>query len=235
MDTQGLMLPVPDRKSSKSPDSSPSAAGKRLLEIYAGLVVRGEHLLQGLLCGQPPCQWHHYPEEDAIDEVSGYQWFYHSHSPEDRPETTEHGHFHLFARRKLWARRLQSRAEKTFAAMTGNPNQQVNTRHLLSIGIDAKGIPVSIFTVNSWVTGDLMLSAAKTEQLLIQMTLDTGYSDIDTVLESVIALCSDEIRQVLAERDATLSAKLAHAMLGDQNLEMLSEATIDLDKKLVGI
>lgn len=204
------------------------AAGQRLLETYAALVARGEHLLQGLLAGKPPQQWQHYPEDDAIDRVSGYQWFYHSHSPEDRPGTIEHGHFHLFARRPLWARRLRSGAEKSFAALTGNPQLKVSTRHLLGIGMSAKGVPISLFTVNSWVTGDLMLSAAATERLLARMRLDTGYARIDAVLESVVALCAGEIHELLAARDATLSRRFAQDVLEDRDLELLSEMAIAL-------
>ncbi len=215
-----------------SGDRARRAAGQRLLKTYAALAARGEHLLQGLLAGRPPTQWQHYPGDDAIDASSGYQWFYHSHSPEDRPGATEHGHFHLFARRPLWSRRLQSKAEKAFAAMTGEPRKAVPKRHLLTIGLDAKGLPISLFTVNSWVTGDLMLSAATTARLLDDMRLDTGYPRIDAVLECVIALCADEIREVLEARDAALSNWPAEGVLEDTRLELLSERAIALDDKL---
>ena len=207
-------------------------APRRLLRTYAALAARGEHLLQGVLDGQRPRQWHHYPEDDAIDEASGYQWFYHSHAPEDRPGAKEHGHFHLFARRQLWARRLQSKAEKAFSTLTGNPDQRVETRHLLAIGMDAKGVPINLFTVNSWVTGDLMLSAPGTERLLGALRLDTGHPDIDAVLESVVALCLPEIRQLLAARDSALSTRPARGVLAERGLEILSAVAIDLDRKL---
>ncbi len=223
------MAPTPGRRH-RGPvgGTDADAAGRRLLETYAALAARGEHLLQGLLAGKPPRQWQHYPENDAVDRISGYQWFYHSHSPEDRPGATEHGHFHLFARRPLWARRLRSGAEKAFAALTGDPQVPVTTRHLLGIGMSAKGVPTSLFTVNSWVTGDLMLSAAGTERLLGRIRLDTGYASIDAMLESVVALCASEIHEVLAARDAALSSRPAHGVLADQNLELLSELAIAL-------
>jgi hypothetical protein len=209
-----------------------ASAGQRLLDTYAALAGREEHLLAGLLQGDMPRQWQHYPEDDAIDRDSGYQWFYHSHSPEDRPDAAEHGHFHLFARRPLWSRRLHSRAERAFSALTGHPGKHVNTRHLLAIGMDAKGLPVSLFTANSWVTGDLMLSASGTERLLADMRLHTGHAAIDTVLECVVALCRDEIRSVLAARDASLSASVSRSVLEDSRLEVLSCQAIALDGKL---
>lgn len=229
------MAPLPGRKAPNLSGPDQRAAGRRLLEIYAVLARRGRHLLQDLIADESPRQWQHYPEDDAVDPAAGYQWFYHSHSPEDRPGAAEHGHFHLFARRRLWNGLLRSKAEKAFAALTGNPQQGVDTRHLLAVGMNAKGVPVSLFTVNSWVTGDLMLSALATERLLARMRLNTGYPEVDAVLEGVIGLCRDEIRQVLAERDAALSANPARGVLSDQGLEILSERPIDLDGKLAAL
>lgn len=208
--------------------------GLRLLEIYSKLTQRGEHLLGSLLGGQAPRQWSHYPEDDAIDQGSGFQWFYHSHSPEDRPGSAEHGHIHLFARRKLWSRRLQSARELTFAELAEGGDPRVNTRHLLTIGFDAKGIPKTLFTVNSWVTGDLMLSASNTAMLLDQMTLDTGNEDVDTVIECVVKLYKDEIRDLLLRRDSLLYQKRAPGVLGDERLEVLSAIAINIDQKLTG-
>ena len=98
------------------------AAGLRLLETYSELSQRGEHLLGYLLGGHAPCQWRHYREDDAIDHISGFQWFYHSHSPEGRSGSAEHGHIHLFERRKIWARRLQSAGELKFAQLAEGAN-----------------------------------------------------------------------------------------------------------------
>ncbi len=209
-------------------------AGLRLLETYAGLARRGEHLLGRLLGGELPRQWRHYPGDDAIDYDRGYQWFYHSHSPEDRPGAAEHGHIHLFARRKLWSRRLRSAKEMEFASLADDPNQQVSTRHLIGIGLDAKGIPTSLFTVNSWVTGDLMLSAGNTASLLEQMALNTGNEDVDAVIECVIQLYRDEIWDLMEKRDALLYQKRVPGILGDESLELLSELAIDVDAKIAG-
>lgn len=207
-------------------------AGLRLLQIYAGLAQRREHLLGQLLGDELPRQWRHYPEDDAIDQGSGFQWFYHSHSPEDRPGVSEHGHIHLFARRKLWSRRLRSAHEIEFACLADDPTRQVSTRHLITIGLDAKGIPISLFTVNSWVTGDFMLSASNTALLLEQMTLDTGNEDVDVVIECVVRLYQNEIRDLLVRRDALLYQKRAPGLLRDESFEMLSELAINVDEKL---
>lgn len=211
------------------------AAGVRLLEIYAALARRGEHLLSGLLDGEPATQWRHYPEDDAIDHGSGFQWFYHAHAAEDRVASAEHGHIHLFAHRKLWSRRLRSAREVAFAGLADDPPALVSTRHLLGIGFDAKGVPISLFTVNSWVTGDLMLSAPTTAALLDRMVLDTGHEEVDAVIESVVKLCRAEIRSVLEDRDRLLMAGRTPGILRDKSLEVLSGRCIDIDAMLANI
>jgi hypothetical protein len=220
---------------SPQPDAALAAAGLRLLETYAGLAERGEHLLGRLLAGHVPKQWAHYPEDDAIDLSSGYQWFYHSHSPEDRPGAAEHGHIHLFARQPLWGRRLRSRSERAFAVLCDNPSTTPTTRHLLTIGLDAKGLPISLFTVNSWVTGDLMLGADLTLELLASMTLDTGHPEVDAVIASVARLCTPELRALMQCRDDALRAHRVPDKLQDEALELLSEIRIDLDAKLAAL
>ncbi|WP_328804713.1 DUF6969 family protein [Noviherbaspirillum galbum] len=211
------------------------AAAFRLLETYANLAKKGEHLLGNLLDGTPPRQWAHYPEADAIDQSGGYQWFYHSHSPADREVTSEHGHIHLFARKPLWGRRLRLGSEGAFAMLCGNPQENPETRHLVGLGFDAKGIPISLFTVNSWVTGDLMLGADLTLELLQSINLNTGHADIDTVIESVVRLCAPELQELLRRRDEVLRRHQGPDKLFDQSLELLSEVHIDLDKKLATV
>lgn len=206
--------------------------GLRLLQIYAELAHGQEHLLDGVLAGQTPQQWEHYPPDDAIDRESGYQWFYHSHSPEDRPGCAEHGHIHLFAHRPLWSRRLQSRAERQFQALCDAPSPHAPTRHLLAIGLNAKGVPISLFTVNNGVTGDGMLCAQLTMALLGSIRLHTGHAQLDAVIESVVHLCAPEIQQVMAQRDANLASHHHANKLNDQPLELLSTLSIDLDTKL---
>lgn len=208
------------------------AAGLRLLQTYSELAQNKAHLLDELLAGQSPRQWEHYPPEDAIDPSNGYQWFYHSHSPEDRPDSAEHGHIHLFARRALWSRRLQSHAEAEFQRICGSSRLQTHTRHLLTIGLNAKGVPISLFTVNSWVTGDLMLSAKLTMALLASLRLNTGHAHVDAVMESAVHLCLPDIQDLMAARDAKLASFPGANKLNNEKLELLSELSIDLDDKL---
>ena len=59
-----------------------------VLSALAALGVGGwasVHLFGSLLNGCAPRQWDHYPQVDAIDSKGRFQWYYHSHSPADRP------------------------------------------------------------------------------------------------------------------------------------------------------
>jgi len=110
---------------------------------------------------------------------------------------------------------------------------EAHTRHLLAIGFDAKGLPISLFTVNSWVTGDLMLGADLTMELLENMQLDTGHPEVDAVIESTFRMCIPELRELMAARDKSLAAHVGPDKLGDSTLELLSEIAVDLDAKLM--
>ena len=208
------------------------SAALRLRKVYSELAARQEHLLTRLLQGNAPRQWEHYPKNDAIDAAHGYQWFYHSHAPEDRPDAMEHGHFHLFARRSLWDSQSSTAREKEFRRLTCARLSRSNTRHLLSIGLNANGLPISLFTVNSWVTGDAMLSAELTLELLHGMRLRTRNPHIDTVIESLIVLCSHQVHTVLACRDQMLARWSRPGILENQQLEIISQVAIDLDGEI---
>lgn len=212
-------------------------AAEQVLGIYRQLAVDGAHLLGGLMQGGAPLAWEHYPQDDARDEVRGYQWFYHSHSASDRPGATEHGHFHIFARKPAIGRCLDAKAEAAWRMSNGYGRGSAKTRHLLCLGIDAKGVPNTLFTVNSWVTGDAMASAEGTVRLLENLKLDTGHPSIDRLITAVVALHADAIADMMLDRDRVL---LARARKGpgapqDKGLEVLSEVGIDLDQTFANL
>lgn len=215
--------------------SGPEAAGRAasdLLAVYAGLAERRAHLLDDLLSGAPLLQWERLPADDAVDAAGCYQWFYHCHAPEDRPAGPEHGHIHLFARQAFWKNLPVTSDDRGFRKLYGNPNGGASTRHLIAIGIDPKGLPISIFTVNSWVTGDLMLGADATARALAEMELDTGHPDIDRMIVSLAHVCGEDIRLLLAQRDKTLKTRDPGDVLEDRTIEILSETVIDIDEHI---
>ena len=207
-------------------------AASELLDVYTRLAQQGEHLLGRLLAGTQPTAWERLPADDAIDASGRYRWFYHSHAPEDRPAGSEHGHIHLFAQRALWEPLPETASARAFNELCGKPSSDAGTRHLVAIGIDAKGLPISLFVVNAWVTGDLMLDAQATSQLLGNVALDTGYAEIDRMIEAITRLCAEDIDVLLRQRDETLARHPSATVLQDERLEILGEAALDLDEKI---
>lgn len=212
-------------------------AAKAIVDAYSRLARDASHLLAPILDGAPPRQWQHYPAEDAIDCTRRYQWYYHSHDPQDRAGSGEHGHFHLFARLEGVANELDEKTERAFLRKLGTRRRCASTRHLLAISMNAVGVPISLFTVNRWVTGDLPLSGAATLQLLRRMRLSTDHPLIDSILTAVIRLHDPEIEALIAERDRSLFARAARgpSALDDETLEVTSSVAIDVDRRLVEV
>lgn len=219
--------------------ASSAACAQRLVSCYVALAGARQHLLDPLLAGAAPLQWAHYPEDDVIDRDSGYQYFYHSHSPEDRPDAADHGHFHLFARTAAHPDKIDPAHEAAFLGHLGAaPASEAATASLLCIGLDAKGVPVSLFTVNRWVTGDHFLSAEATLALLGQFRVQSGGpATINDWLTALLGLYWDDIVELVRRRDRQLAALAAHRdapgdLLDDRAIELLSGLDLDIDAQL---
>lgn len=214
------------------------SAAETLIASYVELAVDKSHLLSEILDNKVPRQWAHYPDDDVIDRVSGYQFFYHSHSPEDRDATGEHGHFHVFARQDVHGGIIDAYTEQDFLKhLHGERPADANTIHLLCVALDAKGVPITLFTVNRWVTGDHMLSAASTLCLLSSFSVHTQHDlRISKWLTALLALFQPQIEQILIDRDKILRKLAAKrrksGLLEDETVELLSSVSINIDQQI---
>jgi hypothetical protein len=129
---------------------------------------------------------------------------------------------------------LDAAAESSFLGTLGASDSDAGTRHLLAIGMNPVGVPISLFTVNRWVTGDFLLSRSSTLVLLESMELNTGYPTIDAVLTTLSQLYRPEIRSLMSRRDAALRARAAKGpgTLDDTRVEVLSEVSLDIDQRI---
>jgi len=216
---------------------SVAAGATALVSCYRRLARQREHLLESVLNGEPPVQWAHYPHDDAINRDRRYQWFYHSHSPADRPDAAEHGHFHLFARIGGRSRCVDAGIEQEFQATMKSTTSEAATRSLLGISLNPQGVPVSLFTVNRWVTGDELLSGPGTLSLLDSLTLRTGHPEIDACITALTRLYRPEIRLLIKRRDEVLHARAATGpgTLDDRSLEVLSELALNADDRIAAV
>lgn len=210
-----------------------------LFACYERLQQEKQHLLSPILNGASPKQWAHYPDDDVIDKRSGYQYFYHSHSPDDRPGAAEHGHFHLFARLDGGIHVIDAAREKRFLRRLNSAAAvDSKTVSLLCISLDARGVPTSLFTVNRWVTGDHLLSADATLALLKGFHVKTpGFELVSEWMQALVGLFWPQIVELLRQRDRKLESVIAAGrsdadLLDDNRVELLSECDTDIDLQM---
>jgi hypothetical protein len=177
--------------------------------------------------------WRKYPSADAIDSRSGFQFFYHAHSADDRPGVSENGHFHTFARLDRCAHDIEDWEVPASAGNNWTSDKwDPDSVHLIAISVDARGLPVELFTVNRWVTGDRWCRGAGLSYLAARFDVQqAGPQIVARWLRACFTLYAAEINSLLFERDATVHRALAGRTCGgsiteDRSLEVLSSKTL---------
>lgn len=176
-------------------------------------------LLQSWIEGRPVVEFEHYPPDDVVDFRHGSQFYYHAHRDGDQ----EHGHLHLFWHATASGRRRYLRP--------GQPRWvRTAPTHLFAISLDARGLPVGLFTVNRWITDGHWFDAATTLSFVDRFALDAveGHSASCRWLTNFVPLYRPLIEAILLKRDARLArrATLEDALI-DHRLEVLSLQPID--------
>ena len=184
----------------------------------------GEHgsLLQSFVRGAPVLAHDHYPSGDVVDLRSGSQCFYHCH----RDGGIEHGHLHLF-----WHATASGR--RRYLARESRRWVRTDPSHLIAIGLDARGLPVSMFTVNQWVTGGHWFDAPRVHEMLASFRLHRvdGHEAAGLWLTHFVQLYLPVARQLLAQRDVRIDmlrrTRSRDAVLADRRIEVLSRTRLD--------
>ncbi len=186
-------------------------AAQELANIQIRYAESGRTLNEAALCGAREfIEWQHYPINDLVDELSGYEFYYHAHSADEMP-SGEHGHFHVIKRDK-----------KGF-------------HHLIGIALNQRGIPVRLFTTNQWVTGEDIAHARLVIDSLkdFEMHVKGRMAPISKWIGALIQLFAAEIESLIFERDQKITQ--LEMKLGNQNLALnskehhvLTQCNIDL-------
>ena len=190
-------------------------AAQELASIQMKYAKSGRTLNQAALCGTKEfIEWQHYPNNDLIDENTGYEFYYHAHSA-DEMSKGEHGHFHVIKR---------------------------NTdgfHHLLGIALDQKGLAVRLFTTNQWVTGEEMADSNLVMQSVVEFQMDiTGrMAPVSKWIGALMQLFQSEIKELIKERDQEITHLVAkfgnrEYVLNSREHHVLSECKIDLMGRL---
>ena len=140
---------------------------------------------------------------------------------------SEHGHLHLFWHATRSGRRCHLGPPEV-------PRQEDWKRsapsHLIAIGLDARGLPVSSFSVNHWVTDGHRFDADTTLGMIRRFELKgiTGHADSCDWLTAFVRLYEPVIARVLRSRDRRLAAQpCPTAALKDRRIEVVSMARLD--------
>jgi len=197
------------------------AIGSARASVAAFSAATAEHgsLIQNWIAGRKVLEFEHYPPDDLVDLRKGSQFYYHSHRDGDQ----EHGHLHLFWYATATGRRRYLKP--------GKPRwNQTEPTHLFAISLDARGLPVGLFTVNQWVTDGHWFDAATTLACVDRFALGNmaGYEHSCSWLTSFVRLYRPLISELLMLRDKRMARRsnLSKA-LQDQTLEVLSLTPID--------
>ena len=178
-------------------------------------------------------QLNHYPKGDRIDKKTGAQYFYHCHREDYEQE--EHGHFHCFLRYKHIPKRIKPMRLTDWDTYIDNP-----MTHLIAIAMNRYGYPIRLFTVNRWVTSEVVYEAKHTPHFLnrFKMTLtdDPYWQILDQWIEGFLKIFSPQIVWLLHQRDALMAQHNAENpnenAYTNHELEELSSIPINLTEQI---
>lgn len=193
--------------------------GQASVEAFANATQSSGSLLQSWVQGANVVEYEHYPPDDVIDLGSGTQFYYHAH----RTHGDEHGHLHVFWHATATGRRSPpSQGRKVW--------KRHAPTHMLAIALDARGLPVKLFTTNQWVTEGHWFDAALTLACLDRCRPGPvpGHELACAWLGHFLAMYRPLIAELLQRRDARLTnhGSLTNA-LNDHHLEVLSQSRLD--------
>jgi len=212
-------------------------AGEEVLETFRVLGKAGNNVVGQVIKHHGTFyKDDHYPPGDIYDRETCSQYYYHAH----RPETGEHGHFHLF---------LRSGAIPDDMVPMENPASDDSLRplgddaisHIVAISMDKAGIPQAFFTTNRWVTAETLYRADDVISLADRFAIDHAEPCWATNrwLTAMLRLFRPQVEQLLHQRDAALEAwHAAHPdrdLFEDRELEVTSEIAIDIDTQMAAL
>lgn len=196
------------------------AAGAEVMECHRVLTKAGLNIVGEVLRGQGTFyEYEHYPAENVYDPETHSQYYYHAH----RGIAGEHGHFHTFLR----ARGMPDGVSPARCRSTGGQPSGTNAvSHLVAISMDAHGLPIGLFAVNRWVTGDTWCRAADVVGMLQRFSIDHARPSwpVNRWITAMLRLFHPQIAALLRHRDQVIHAWTASR----RGIDVLEERSLEV-------
>jgi hypothetical protein len=212
-------------------------AGREAANCMRVLAKEGGNVVSELLRDAASFyEWDHYPKGDVYDRATHAQYYYHAHPEDERPG--EHGHFHTFLRPAGMPKGLKPLAIPG-RAPSADPNAALS--HLVAIGMDRFGRPVSLFTTNRWVTDETWYRAEDVIRMLDFFEIDLAHPSwpVNRWISAMIPLFRPQIEWLLKRRDEAVGAwkkkKPQGDVYEDRGLNVVSEMAIDVERQIAAI
>lgn len=212
-------------------------AGREVRNCMRVLAKEGSNVVAELLRGAPSFyEWDHYPKGDVYDRATHAQYYYHAHPEHERP--AEHGHFHTFLRPAGMPRGI-----KPLPIPGRTPPAEPNAAlsHLVAIGMDRFGRPVSLFTTNRWVTDETWYRAEDVIRMLDFFEIDLAHPSwpVNRWISAMIPLFRPQIEWLIKRRDETMAdwarKKPRADVYEDRGLNIVSEMAIDVERQVAAV
>lgn len=203
------------------------AAAKALIDATLAMHAEGVPLMRRIVPrNDAPRFWDRYPDGGFEGAPSGSSAFYHIHPPSER-RAGEHGHFHLFLPRHAMPAGTRPIAERPHMGIEV-PGAQIV--HVAALSVATSGVPTALFTVNRWVTDDIVYPADALLAALDAFDLTGAAGDplVCRWLTAAAALMRPALVPLLAARDAAFRPDQSE----DRGVEILSYNAIDLQSLL---
>jgi hypothetical protein len=239
-------MDMPTPKAAPPPDFAKLGQSRLQAMLAAGLEVRncmrvlaksGHNVVGELLRDSDSFyEWEHYPKGDVYDPATHAQYYYHAHPAGERPG--EHGHFHTFLRAKGMPDGIQP---APIPGLTLPEKDNDVLSHLVGISMDKFGAPVSLFTTNRWVTGEVWHGGGDVIRMLECFDVDLARPSwaVNRWITAMLRLYRPQIEALIRTRDAKVAAHAKTVKKGsvydDKSLEVTAEVAISVESQIAAI
>ena len=240
MSTNDAFTPVMRPGAFKEPASADHfdqmrRAAEELYELHRQLAKTGDNIVGELLKTESNFfEWDHYPAGDVYDRETHGQYYYHAHPTGNRAEE-EHGHFHSFLRPLGMPEGIEPAPVSDFVPPE-DPNDALS--HLIAISMNSRGLPVRLFTVNRWVTGETWYKAPDVIAMLDHFAIEHTQPSwpVNYWISRIPWLFRPQVEDLIRARDRILENEMGSGkrdnILEDREIEVVSYCDISLEDQI---